>query len=270
MKAPQLICDNCGKNNFVLIWNVNKISIQKCTNCGLVSANVNYKDLENLYEKDYYTNVYPDYESDRDTHNKTNSILLNEIEKFFSPGSMIEIGSAFGFFIESALKKGWKVTGFETSQYASSLARNRDHLNILNEDFLSANIDSKVDLICMFDTIEHLYKPSLYIEKIASVLKKGGGLVLTPGDFSSLMAKVQGKKWRMVVPPLHVYYYTPATLQYLLNRYGFKILSIKYPPKWQNLNSIVKFQFGIEKNKFPSIPIKLNFYDIMMVIAQKE
>jgi Zn ribbon nucleic-acid-binding protein len=53
MKAPQLICDNCGKNNFVLIWNVNKISIQKCTNCGLVSANVNYKDLENLYEKDY-------------------------------------------------------------------------------------------------------------------------------------------------------------------------------------------------------------------------
>lgn len=270
MNNSTSICDICGETHYETLWVINGFNIMQCSNCGLVFANVSESDTKNIYEKDYYTEVYPDYESDRNVHDITNLSLIREIEKFFSPGSMIEIGSAFGFFAGVASKRGWKFTGYETSEYASSLARAKNHQNVLCEDFMAADIGTDLDVVCMFDTIEHLIKPSLYIEKIAGVLKKGGGLAITTGDFSSLVARIQGKKWRMIAPPLHVYYYTQKTLCNLLTQNGFKILSITHPSKYQNLNSMFHYQFGISKTRLPKLPVKLNLGDIMLVIAEKE
>jgi 2-polyprenyl-3-methyl-5-hydroxy-6-metoxy-1,4-benzoquinol methylase len=270
MNNSTMKCDICGEIRSEPLWIINNFNIVQCANCGLVYSNVSESDTNNIYEKDYYTKVYPDYESDRNIHDRNNLLLIRDIERFFSPGSMIEIGSAFGFFADAASKRGWKFTGFETSEYASTIAKTRNHQNVLSEDFITSNFQGDLDVVCMFDTIEHLLKPSLYIEKIAGALKKGGGLVITTGDLSSLLAKIQGKSWRMVVPPLHVFYYTQKTLSRLLTQYGFKVLDISHPAKYQNLNSMFKYQFGINKALLPKIPIKINFGDIMLVIAQKE
>jgi len=262
-------CDICSDSKSTLIWRVDGYNIMRCPNCGLIYANVTQNDITNAYEKDYYKSVYPDYESDKNIHDLNNAGLLQDIEKYFSPGTMLEIGSAFGFFLEMAGKRGWKTTGYETSEYASQIAREKYHQNVKNEDFLTSEIQSKVEVICMFDTIEHLLKPSLFIEKISKTISKGGGFIVTTGDISSWMAKIQGTKWRMVVPPLHVYYYSPKTLSRLLEQHGFEILSIRHAPKYQNLNSLFSYQFGIKKDAIPQIPVKVNFWDIMQVIAKK-
>jgi len=182
---------------------------------------------------------------------------------------MIEIGSAFGFFLDLARRRGWKAYGYETSEYASMIARTKYHQDVKTVDFLTDDTKTKANVICMFDTIEHLLKPSLYIEKISDTLKDGGGLVITTGDISSWVARVSGKKWRMIVPPLHIYYYSRTTITTLLEQYGFKILSISNESKYQNLNSILKYQFGINKKAVPQLPVKINIGDIMQVVAKK-
>ena len=73
----------------------------------------------------------------------------------------------------------------------------------------------------------------------------------------------------MVVPPLHVYYYFPATITRLLRQYGFEVVSISHEAKYQNLNSMFQYQFGLNKNAIPQIPMPVNFWDIMLVIARK-
>jgi 2-polyprenyl-3-methyl-5-hydroxy-6-metoxy-1,4-benzoquinol methylase len=237
--------------------------------CSLVYAKVTESDIAGIYETDYYKSVYPDYESDKNIHELNNRKLLQKIEEYFPPGAIIEIGSAFGFFLDTAKKRGWKTLGYETSEYASSIAREKYHQNVRNESFLTANIQESVDVVCMFDTIEHLIKPSLVIEKAFHTINKGGGLILTTGDLSSWMARIFGKRWRMVVPPLHVYYYSPATITRLLRQYGFDVLSISHESKYQNFNSILQYQFEFNKNIFPQFPVRVNFGDIMLAIAIK-
>jgi len=48
------------------------------------------------------------------------------------------------------------VEGFEISEYASKLAVDKYKLPVRNEDFLSAELNGKYDLVVMLDTIEHL------------------------------------------------------------------------------------------------------------------
>ena len=261
-------CDICSGTAYSLIWDVNGYDIVQCSKCGLVYAIVTENDIENIYEMDYYKQVYPDYESDKNIHDRNNTRLLQKIEQHFAPATIVEIGSAFGFFLDAAKKRGWKTLGYETSEYASRIAREKYFQNI-KDDFLNDTIDDSVNVVCMFDTIEHLLSPSQYIEKIFHTLPKGGGLIITTGDLSSRMARVFRTKWRMIVPPLHVYYYTPKTITRLLEAHGFEILSISHEAKYQNINSIFQYQFGLDKNAIPKVPILVNFWDIMLVIARK-
>ena len=263
-------CDICFSEKSRILWYVHGYKILQCLECTLVYANVTKNDIENAYEEGYYRNVYPDYESDRNIHLMNNDILLDQIDKYFSPGTLLEIGSAFGFFIESATRRGWKTSGYENSKYASHIAQVRYQQNVRNEDFLNADIDKPVDIVCLFDTIEHLLRPSIYIEKISKILPQGGGLIVTTGDIDSLISRVLRRRWRMVVPPLHLYYYSPKTISRLLEKYGFEIVSITHPHKYQNCNSILQYLFNINKNKLPHIPIKINLGDIMLIIAKRK
>lgn len=262
-------CDVCSERAPERLWHVRGYDIVRCPQCGLVYADVTTEDIRNAYELDYYKQVYPDYETDRNIHERNSSKLLEEIEKTHAPGSLIEIGSAFGFFLHTAQQRGWKTCGYELSQYASSIAREKYSQNVRTEDFLTACVDTPVDVVCMFDTIEHLLRPSQYIEKVNRVLRGNGALIITTGDLSSLLSRISGQKWRMVMPPLHVYYFSRKTLTRLLERHGFRVISIRHEWKYQNLNSILKHQFGIDKRFVPRIPIPINLGDIMLVRAVK-
>lgn len=261
-------CDICSGTTASVIWHVKGYDIVRCPNCNLVYADVTEHDIANIYEMDYYKRIYPDYESDKNIHDLNNIRLLQKIEKYFSPGAIVEIGSAFGFFLEAAGNRGWKTLGYETSEYARGIAREQYRQNI-KSDFLADPPANNADVVCMFDTIEHLLHPSMYIERIYQSLEKGGGLVVTTGDIASWMARVFGKHWRMVVPPLHVYYYSQVTISRLLKQHGFAVLSVSHETKYQNLNSIFQYLIGLNKNSIPQIPMKVNFGDIMLVIAKK-
>jgi 2-polyprenyl-3-methyl-5-hydroxy-6-metoxy-1,4-benzoquinol methylase len=164
-------CDICN-SEAQLLWRVNKIDILKCKHCGLIFADV---DNIPIYNEDYYKTVYPDYERDIVIHRKNNEMLLNCIERWFSVGRLLEVGSAFGFFVQCAKRRGWDAMGLEISQYSSNIATQKYKCRVENEDFLEKQFHYGFDLVCMIDTIEHLSKPSLYIEKVARTVKYGGG-----------------------------------------------------------------------------------------------
>ena len=266
-----LTCNNCGSTG-VLLWTIKSFQIFRCINknCNLIFSDVKPEDIYSGYEKNYYLNEYPDYESDKVIHLKNNNILLDEIEKYYPKGKLIEIGSAFGFFLSAAISRNWQVEGFEISEYASKLAVDKYKLPVRNEDFLSAELNGKYDLVVMLDTIEHLLNPDLFIEKISKITQPGSGLVITTGDINSLYSKIFGKKWRLIAPPMHIYYYNPCSVTYLLNKFGLDVLSISHPSKYFNLGSAIQYLFKINKSKERIVPIKINLGDVMLVIARKK
>jgi hypothetical protein len=78
------------------------------------------------------------------------------------------------------------------------------------------------------------------------------------------------RRWRMVHPPFHVYYYSPKTITKLLEKYGFKVLCIEHYGKYYSLGSILKVMGFFNMSILRDLPIKVNFGEIMTVVAMKE
>lgn len=268
-------CNSCDSSQAQLLYkkkgyNSLKIfDIYQCLHCGLVYANVNQNDIKNAYEHDYYQTVYPDYESDKNINRLNNIQYLKEIEKYFPLGKMIEIGSAFGFFLETAVERGWDATGYETSHYASSIAIHNG-IDVKNIEFLETSINFQSDVVCLLDTIEHLIDARAIIQKISQVLKPGGGLFFTTGNIKSFYAKIMKQKWRLMVPPLHIYYYSPESIRYLLKQHGFSIISIQHCSKYYNLGSLIQYLTKISKHQIPQLPLKINLGDVMSILAIRD
>ncbi len=261
-------CNCCETEDSVLLWNVKGYSVYRCPKCDLAYADCSGVDLSSVYEEDYYKKVYPDYETDREAHNRNHEALLDGIERMVNTGTMLEIGSAFGFFLDCAGRRGWETIGYESSAYASSLARNKYGVNVMHEDFLDASTKVQYDCACIFDTIEHVADPNAMVGKVASVLKPGGYMVVTTGDIASPLARIMGKRWRMIQPPFHLYFFSPRSMTSLLEKHGFSVCSITHDGKYQNLGSIAQYLFKIPKRVLPGLMFRINPGDIMTVTAR--
>ena len=87
--------------------------------------------------------------------------------------------------------------------------------------------DAPFDVVCLWDTIEHLLDPRAYLERAHDVLADKGYLFLTTGDIGSAMARMRGASWRMIHPPSHLNYFSRETMTRLLDRVGFDVVSIR-------------------------------------------
>ena len=70
-----------------------------------------------------------------------------------------------------------------------------------------------VDVITLFDVIEHLPRPHETLALCHQYLRPGGVIVITTGDFASPLARLAGAKWRLMTPPQHLWFFTPQSIR---------------------------------------------------------
>jgi hypothetical protein len=166
---------------------------------------------------------------------------------------------------------------FEACKYA------REHFgvearfgNFLNEP----PPEHPYDICCLWDTIEHIKRPDLYIEKISNEISDNGLIALTTGDIGSLNARIRGKKWRQIHPPTHLHYFSYSTIEKLLEKYNFSIINKIYPGNLMSLDTICyiilviksnhpSWYSFLKKSRLLNLVIYINLFDIMFVIARK-
>ena len=74
--------------------------------------------------------------------------------------------------------------------------------------------------------IEHLVDPHWALQRVNSLLKPGGLLVVHTIDIESLFARLMGPRWPWLME-MHIYYFSRQTLRAMLNACGFRVLSDK-------------------------------------------
>lgn len=259
----------------------------RCTNCSFVTADVSLspKQLAELYSSKYFVGEeYRDYISERDIIKKNFAAKLLTVLKVIEQPrekKAFEIGSAYGFFLETA--KGYfnSIKGIDISEDAVRFAKKNGN-DIVCQDFLSYPLETSYDAFFMWDTIEHLQSPDLYIKKIAQNIRPGGYVTITTGDIASLNARLRRSKWRQIHPPTHLHYFSKKTLTRLLEKNGFTVVHASHPGNYHSLDNIAYIVLVLKKNKtglyrfikktrllklFDNLYV--NFFDIMMVIAKK-
>jgi SAM-dependent methyltransferase len=259
----------------------------RCPGCSHVFADMRLEESElfELYRRNYFFGEeYSDYLADKRVLQKNFRQRMHVLNRFLDPNRhrhLFEIGAAYGFFLELVRDRFDTVAGADVSEDAVSYARSQLGLDVVQADFLRIDLSNRpIDVVCLWDTIEHLRDPHLYIEKVAKAMRAGGLLALTTGDSGSLNARRAGAKWRLIHPPTHLHYFSLASMRRLLDRLDFELIYTGHPGFYRSVDNVAynvlvlrrsqpNLYFTLKRLGVTRFDFYLNLFDIMYVIARK-
>jgi len=196
-----------------------EFTIASCQDCGFLQL-TQFPEANLLYDN-YFTlsSWKPQPHAEQLIRVMTRLYGLDERSRIF------EIGSNDGGFLELLKSKGFDyIFGVEPTDDASSVAIAKG-LPVTRSFYDSEAMDCLLqqfpdaDCIVSRQVIEHIENLTDFMTCIRSQLKVGGGLVLEFPDHSMNYEQLDYTFWEE-----HVNYFTINTIQYLLSRYGFRII----------------------------------------------
>ncbi|MBI5026547.1 MAG: class I SAM-dependent methyltransferase [Nitrospirae bacterium] len=224
-------CNLCGIDKTRLIAIQNEYKVVQCPDCGLVY--VNPRPTTDMLIK-----LYNDYHQrgGKDEHSwamlmegnfKEVSVFLNKL--FHERGNLLDIGCAYGHFIEMMKGYGWSVTGIDPSSEAIASARKKD-LHVFETTIEDAVFpEASFDAVTAFYILEHLADPLSALKKIFNILKPGGIVVLRIPHTTPVVKFLTffGIKNNLYDLPYHLYDFSPETIRLLLEKAGFSLISVR-------------------------------------------
>lgn len=161
--------------------------------------------------------------------------VLSRLRKFGASGALLDVGAGNGLFVKIAAEEfGWRSRGTETSTASIDFARKV--LGVELERCALADIGEQLDVVTCFNVLEHVVDPVGFLREAGDRVKKGGLLVVSTPNPTSLKARVKGlRKWGMISPPHHINIFTRKSLDLAVNDAGFEVLS------YDTLSSYIRF-----------------------------
>ncbi len=199
--------------------------IVRCQNCGLVFSTPVLEDqeIERLYRGSKLT-----YDAMTESLQKTYGFYLQRIGNLVpNKDRLLEIGCGNGFFLEKALELGYKnVYGVEPSSEAISKAAPAIARNIVNDVFTSGQFEgSFFDVICFFQTLDHVIDPNEFLRLCYLYLKPGGIILSITHNIDALSSRLLGEKCPMIDIE-HIYLFNKKTLREIFSRNGFHVIEV--------------------------------------------
>jgi SAM-dependent methyltransferase len=277
-------CLVCGHTDFKPVYSS---TLLKCMSCGFVTANMQVSPelLEKTYSENYFKGEeYLDYLQDKEILQLNFKKRIETVRKLSRHSlpvtNCLEIGCAYGFFGELIVKNFTPAyLGFDVVREAVAFAHEKLGLQAKTTSYLDEPApESPYSDVFMWDVVEHLERPDMFIEKAGRDLLPGGRIYITTGDISAWLPRMQGRSWRMIHPPSHLHYFSRGTLTRLLENKGFSVLKTSYPPVYRSIRQVFYSLFVLHKsnhletlvNKIPlSWNVPINTFDIVFIVAEK-
>lgn len=215
----------------------------RCPACGFVTYFTTDDDqVGSLYDAAYFTHVdYPDYRGQEASLRRSMRRHLQQMVRYSrGGGSVLEIGCAYGFFLDEARRHFARVVGVDVARDSARYAHEELGLDARHGDFLDLDFGTeRFDSVCLWDTVEHLPRPDLVLARARTLMSPGGHLFLTTGDLGSLNARLRGTRWRHIHPPSHLHYFSRRTIRHLLERLGYQLAGIETAAYYHTLFNIL-------------------------------
>lgn len=206
------------------------LSIVRCERCGLLLQNP--RDDAATLARVYGALADRVYDAEDASRSSSAHEHLDLVEAYRSErGRLLDIGCASGLFVAAAHERGWQARGADASEWGIARARERcpgARFDVGTLETLELERES-VDVVTLFDVLEHVHDPRAALDRIRGWLRPGGLLVLSVPNSGSWMAKLMGRRWVLLLRE-HLWYFSPETIGALLDRAGYELCNTR--TKW--------------------------------------
>lgn len=227
----------------------------QCGSCGFVflRRQPTGPGFARMYDARYFESDYhcgheerPYFATEREESSAADG-LLAWIERDVPRGRLLEVGSAGGYFLQAARRRGWEAAGIEISDDAARFARDQLGLDVRTGTLESVSLPpASFDVAYMGDVLEHVPEPMDALRRLHDLVRPGGAVVIVgPATIHSLdrqlglaLLGLAGKTRILRQAPYHLSEFVPRTLSFALERAGFRMVRMqqsKIPPTWRNV-----------------------------------
>ena len=180
--------------------------------------------MKRLYDgQDTHIDV-DDHLHGRDKKTVQAAWCLRHIERFYKGrGRLLEIGSAAGYFLSEARRRGFVVQGLDITgdfcAYAEHVLDVPTHEGTLRDAPFE---DMSFDVIYHRNVLSHLAHPRDEFSRMSNLLVSGGFLVFETGNVAELPPERAGE----LELPDHLHHFSEATIRRLLDQVGLEVIDV--------------------------------------------
>lgn len=209
-------CDLCGSSDHDLLYSRldpitgEEFHLVECT-CGMAFVNPmpTEESVRHLYPEDYLK----DKGGMEDLYRRMLTFLPNR-----DRGKLLDIGCGRGDFIHYAAGKGWHVEGVDLLDWK------RPHgVPIRVGNFFAMDLPQQFyDVITAWAVLEHARKPSLFFQKVATLLADDGCFVFVVPNFDAPGMRISCTE----DIPRHLNLFSKRAVDGYLNKFGMEVKAV--------------------------------------------
>lgn len=165
-------------------------------------------------------------------HLATDMAIADDLPGWVKPGKVLDVGCGVGAFLDTMQENGWGTAGIEPGEVAADRAREKGHQIVCQsatdplDDAFSGQL---FDLVLMSHSLEHVHSPTQALENLRPLLRpETGRLIIEVPNLESMLTYWFGELSLAFDTPRHLYMFSPDTLTRILEKTGFKVLSMRH------------------------------------------
>ncbi len=235
-------------------------TFRRCHNCGILYMSWTIDAEDTSYNASYF---FDDYKKqygrtylDDFKHIKAQCVRRTSLIDYLYRGAhktvtpaVLDIGCAFGPYLDAANDAGWQVFGTDASKEAVSYVQDKLHYPAVCSKFPDFNPEAefgvkKFDAVTMWYVIEHFQNLDAVLSSVSKIVKNGGIFAFSTPSASGVSGRFKPQQFFQSSPADHYTIWEPGRAASILKKYGFKVLKVvstgHHPERFPNIGESVK------------------------------
>ena len=142
-------------------------------------------------------------------------------------GTLLDVGSGTGYFLDKMKEKKWIVTGVEKSDAARMYAKQKFDINCQNSEYLYEVAGKTKDVVTLWHVLEHLEHLNTVMEHLRKIIKDDGTVIIALPNKNSFDAAHYEQCWAAYDVPRHLWHFSPSDFIHLADRHQFNVVDVR-------------------------------------------
>ena len=229
LEAPIPRCAVCGRLLPRVIARFERRTYYRCPDCRIIGL-YRFESRKNEYGPEYFDSEYRDqygrsYLEDFPAIKAAAAPRLARIRRRVSGGSLLDVGCAYGPFLQAAAESGFQAQGLDISPEAAGYVQN--HLGIPAEAGSiseSRMLEERMfDVVSLWYVIEHVPDLGDVLGILARSVRPGGVLAFSTPNSRGISGRRSLKGFLRASPGDHYTVWNPRCAAGILGRRGFRV-----------------------------------------------